>query len=142
MFEHFTERAKKVIKLAREEAGRLGHNYIGTEHLLLALIREGEGVAAIVLQNLGLDLDNLRLEVEKMVQASPSTLTLGEMPFTPRAKKVLELAVENAQALSHTYIGTEHILLGLIREGAGIAARVLEKIGITFERIRQRLIIF
>jgi len=136
MFEHFTERSKKVIKLAREEAGRLGHNYIATEHLLLGLIREGEGVAAIVLQNLGLDLDNLRLEIEKMVQSGPATLTLGEIPFTPRAKKVLELAVESAQAMSHTYIGTEHILLGLIREGEGIAARVLEKMGLTFERVR------
>ena len=139
MFEHFTERAKKVIKLAREEAGRLGHNYIATEHLLLGLIREGEGVAAIVLQNLGLDLDSLRLEIEKMVQSGPATLTLGEMPFTPRAKKVLELAIENAQAMAHTYIGTEHILLGLIREGEGIAARILEKRGLTFEKIKTEI---
>ncbi len=139
MFEHFTERAKKAVKLAREEAGRLGHAYIGTEHLLLGLVREGEGVAAIVLQNLGLELDNLRLEVEKMAQSGPATLTLGEIPFTPRAKKALELAIENAQAMSHTYIGTEHILLGLIREGEGIAARVLEKMGLTFEKIRTEI---
>ena len=136
MFEHFTERAKRVIKLAREEAGKLGHNYIGTEHLLLGLVREGEGVAAIVLQNLSLDLDSLRLEVEKMVQGGPPTLTLGEIPFTPRAKKVLELAIENAQAMAHTYIGTEHILLGLVREGEGVAARVLEKMGLTFEKVK------
>lgn len=135
MFDNFTERAKKVIKLAREEAGRLGHNYIATEHLLLGLIREGEGVAAIALQNLGLDLDTLRLEIEKMIKNGPATLTLGEVPFTPRAKKVLELAIENAQAMSHSYIGTEHILLGLIKEGEGIAARVLEKMGLNFERI-------
>ncbi|MEA3369270.1 MAG: ATP-dependent Clp protease ATP-binding subunit [Candidatus Ratteibacteria bacterium] len=139
MFEHFTERAKRVVKLAREEAGRLGHAYIGTEHLLLGLVREGEGVAAIVLQNLGLELDSLRLEIEKMVQSGSATLTLGEIPFTPRAKKVLELAIENAQAMSHTYIGTEHILLGLIREGEGIAARVLEKMGLTFEKIRTEI---
>ena len=139
MLEHFTERAKKVIKLARKEAGRLGHAYIGTEHLLLGLVREGEGVAAIVLQNLGLELDSLRLEIEKMVQSGPATLTLGEIPFAPRAKKVMELAVENAQAMSHSYIGTEHILLGLIREGEGIAARVLEKMGLTFEKIKTEI---
>ena len=139
MFEHFTERAKEVVKLAREEAGRLGHAYIGTEHLLLGLVREGEGVAAIVLQNLGLELDSLRLEIEKMAQSGSATLTLGEIPLTPRAKKVMELAIENAQAMSHTYIGTEHILLGLIREGEGIAARVLEKMGLSFEKIRTEI---
>ena len=139
MFERFTERAKRVIKLARKEAGRLGHSYIGTEHLLLGLVREGEGVAAIVLQNLGLELDSLRLEIEKTVQSGPATLTLDEIPFAPRAKRVMELAVENAQAMSHSYIGTEHILLGLIREGEGIAARVLEKMGLTFEKIRTEI---
>ena len=106
MFDRFTERARKVIALAREEAGRLGHDYIGTEHLLLGLIREGGGVAAAVLENLNVDLERIRLEVEKLVVMGGGTLTLGEVPFTPRAKKVLELSVEEAQSLSHNYIGT------------------------------------
>jgi ATP-dependent Clp protease ATP-binding subunit ClpC len=137
MFDRFTERARKVIALAREEAGRLGHDYIGTEHLLLGLIREGGGVAAAVLENLSVDLERVRLEVEKLVVIGGGTLTLGEVPFTPRAKKVLELSVEEAQSLSHNYIGTEHLLLGLIREGEGVAAKVLESLGAKLERARE-----
>ena len=116
MFSRFTERAKKVIVLAREEAGRLNHDYIGTEHILLGLGKVGGGVAAEVLDGLGLSLDRIRLEVEKMVEPGPATLSIGEVPFTPRAKKVLDLAVEEARAMRHNYIGTEHILLGLAKE--------------------------
>ena len=137
MFDRFTERARKVIALAREEAGRLGHDYIGTEHLLLGLIREGGGVAAAVLENLSVDLERVRLEVEKLVVIGGGTLTLGEVPFTPRAKKVLELSVEEAQALSHNYIGTEHLLLGLIREGEGVAAKVLENLSVKLDKARE-----
>jgi ATP-dependent Clp protease ATP-binding subunit ClpC len=137
MFDRFTERARKVIALAREEAGRLGHDYIGTEHLLLGLIREGGGVAAAVLENLTVDLERVRLEVEKLVVIGGGTLTLGEVPFTPRAKKVLELSVEEAQSLSHNYIGTEHLLLGLIREGEGVAAKVLENLGVKLDKARE-----
>jgi len=137
MFDRFTERARKVIALAREEAGRLGHDYIGTEHLLLGLIREGGGVAAAVLENLNVDLERVRLEVEKLVVMGGGTLTLGEVPFTPRAKKVLELSVEEAQNLGHNYIGTEHLLLGLIREGEGVAAKVMEGLGVKLEKARE-----
>jgi ATP-dependent Clp protease ATP-binding subunit ClpC len=137
MFDRFTERARKVIALAREEAGRLGHDYIGTEHLLLGLIREGGGVAAAVLENLNVDLERIRLEVEKLVVIGGGTLTLGEVPFTPRAKKVLELSVEEAQSLSHNYIGTEHLLLGLIREGEGVAAKVLDMLGVKLDKARE-----
>lgn len=139
MFSRFTERAKKVIILAREEAGRLNHDYIGTEHILLGLVKVGGGVAAEVLEGLGLDLEKLRFEVEKMVQSGPSTLAVGEIPFTPRAKKVLDLAVEEAQAMGHNYIGTEHLLLGLAREGEGVAAQVLENSGISFENLRDKI---
>ena len=121
MFNKFTERARKVILLAKQEAKRFNHDYIGTEHLLLGLIREGEGVAAAVLQKLGLDLETIRLEVEKLVQPGPQTQVLGDIPFTPRSKKALELSAEEARALGHNYIGTEHLLLGLIREGEGVA---------------------
>jgi ATP-dependent Clp protease ATP-binding subunit ClpC len=137
MFDRFTERARKVIALAREEAGRLGHDYIGTEHLLLGLIREGGGVAAAVLENMNVDLERVRLEVEKLVVMGGGTLTLGEVPFTPRAKKVLELSVEEAQNLGHNYIGTEHLLLGLIREGEGVAAKVMDSLGVKLDKARE-----
>ena len=140
MFSRFTERAKKVIILAREEAGRLNHDYIGTEHILLGLVKVGGGVASEVLEGLGLDLEKLRFEVEKMVQSGPSTLAVGEIPFTPRAKKVLDLAVEEAQAIGHSYIGTEHLLLGLAREGEGIAAQVIENSGISLEDLRDKIV--
>jgi len=136
VFNRFTERARKVIVLAKEEARRFNHDYIGTEHLLLGLIREGEGVAAAVLQKLGLSLESIRLEVEKLVQPGPTTQIQGDVPFTPRSKKALELAAEEARALGHNYIGTEHLLLGLIREGEGVAAAVLQKLGLSLESIR------
>ena len=126
MFNRFTERARKVIILAKEEARRFNHDYIGTEHILLGLIREGEGVAAAVLQKLDVSLENIRLEIEKLVQPGPTTQIIGDIPFTPRAKKALELAAEEARSLGHNYIGTEHLLLGLIREGEGIASQVLK----------------
>jgi ATP-dependent Clp protease ATP-binding subunit ClpC len=140
MFDKFTERAKKIINLAREEAARLGHDYIGTEHLLLGLIKEGGGVATAVLENLGLDLERIKLETEKSINMGGGTMTLGEVPFTPRAKKVLELALEEAQSLGHNYIGTEHILLGLIREGEGVASRVLERFNLKIEKAREMTI--
>src|SRR5438132_1960139 len=137
MHDKFTERVRKVIYLAREEAARLQHDYSGTEHLLLGVIREGEGIAATVLNNLGLDLDRIRQEVENRVSAAGGTMTIGEIPFTPRAKRVLELAVEEARSLGHNYVGTEHLLLGLIREGEGVAAKVLLELGVDRKRVRE-----
>ncbi|MCM8778368.1 MAG: ATP-dependent Clp protease ATP-binding subunit [Candidatus Omnitrophica bacterium] len=137
MFNRFTERARKVVLLAKEEARRFNHDYIGTEHILLGLIREGEGVAAAVLQNLGLSLESIRLEVEKIVHPGPSTVVSGDIPFTPKAKKVIELAMEEARSLGHNYIGTEHLLLGLIREGEGVAAQVLVNLGLDLTRVRR-----
>ncbi len=141
MFERFTERAKKVINpLAKEESRRLNHNFIGTEHLLLGLIREGGGVAVAVLESLGVDLESVRIEVENQTTPSSDTLTIGDPQFTPSAKKVLELAAEESQKLGHNYIGTEHLLLGLIQEGEGVAARSLENLGITYEKSRDMVI--
>ncbi|MBU1868966.1 MAG: ATP-dependent Clp protease ATP-binding subunit [Candidatus Omnitrophica bacterium] len=139
MFNRFTERARKVIILAKEEARRFNHDYIGTEHILLGLIREGEGVAAAVLQKVGLSLENIRLEVEKLVQPGPTTQIIGDIPFTPRAKKALELAAEEARSLGHNYIGTEHLLLGLIREGEGIASQVLLNLGLDLNTVRNEV---
>jgi ATP-dependent Clp protease ATP-binding subunit ClpC len=139
MFNRFTERARKVIILAKEEARRFNHDYIGTEHLLLGLIREGEGVAAAVLQKMGLNLETIRLEVEKLVQPGPTTQVLGDIPFTPRSKKALELAAEEARALGHNYIGTEHLLLGLIREGEGAASQVLMNLGLDLSKVRNEI---
>ena len=139
MFNRFTERARKVIVLAKEEAKRFNHDYIGTEHLLLGLIHEGEGVAAAVLQKLGLDLESIRIEIEKIVQPGPQTQVMGDIPFTPRSKKALELAAEEARALGHNYIGTEHLLLGLIREGEGVAYRVFLNMGVDLERVRNEV---
>jgi len=136
MQDKFTERVRKVMYLAREEAARLHHDYIGTEHLLLGILREGEGIAATVLNNLGLDLDAIRQAVESMVSASGGTMTIGEIPFTPRAKRVLELSVDEARQLGHNYVGTEHLLLGLIREGEGVAARVLLELGVDRKKVR------
>ena len=142
MFNRFTERARKVIILAKEEARRFNHDYIGTEHILLGLVREGEGVAAAVLQNMGVSLETIRLEVEKLVQPGPTTQILGDIPFTPRAKKVLELAAEEARSLGHNYIGTEHILLGLIREGEGVASQVLMNSGLDLNMVRNQVMNF
>ena len=140
MFNRFTERARKVLVLAKEEARRFSHDYIGTEHILLGLIREGDGVACAVLQNLGIDLENIRMEIEKMVAPGSSSSVMGDIPFTPRAKKALELATEEARTLGHNYIGTEHILLGLIREGEGVAYQVLFALGVDIKRARQEII--
>src|SRR5674476_481804 len=139
MFERFTDRARRVVVLAQEEARMLNHNYIGTEHILLGLIHEGEGVAAKSLENLGISLDAVREQVQEIIgqgQQAPS----GHIPFTPRAKKVLELSLREALQLGHNYIGTEHILLGLIREGEGVAAQVLVKLGADLNRVRQQVI--
>ena len=139
MFNRFTERARKVIILAKEEARRFNHDYIGTEHILLGLIREGEGVAAAVLQKMGVSLENIRLEIEKLVQPGPTTQIIGDIPFTPRAKKALELSAEEARSLGHNYIGTEHLLLGLIREGEGIAYQVLLNLGLDLNTVRNEV---
>lgn len=139
MFERFTDRARRVVVLAQEEARMLNHNYIGTEHILLGLIHEGEGVAAKALESLGISLEGVRQQVEEIIgqgQQAPS----GHIPFTPRAKKVLELSLREALQLGHNYIGTEHILLGLIREGEGVAAQVLVKLGADLNRVRQQVI--
>ena len=139
MFERFTDRARRVVVLAQEEARMLNHNYIGTEHILLGLIHEGEGVAAKGLESLGISLEGVRAQVEEIIgqgQQAPS----GHIPFTPRAKKVLELSLREALQLGHNYIGTEHILLGLIREGEGVAAQVLVKLGADLNRVRQQVI--
>ncbi len=134
-FDKFTERARRVLTLAQEEAHRFNHNYIGTEHILLGLVREGDGVAAKVLANLGVELNKVRSAVEFIIGRGDRTV-LGEIGLTPRAKKVIELAVDEARRLSHSYIGTEHLLLGLVREGEGIAAGVLESLGVNLERVR------
>ncbi len=139
MFNRFTERARKVILLAKEEAKRFNHDYIGTEHILLGLVREGEGVAAAVLASFGLSPDKIRLEVEKLVQPGPTTVVSGDLPFTPKAKKVIELAMEEARALGHNYIGTEHLLLGLIREGEGVASQVLVNLGLELGKVREEV---
>ena len=139
-FNRFTERARKVILLAKEEAKRFSHDYIGTEHILLGLIKEGEGVAAAVLTSLGLDSENIRLEVEKLVQPGPSKVMTDDIPFTPRAKKVIELAMDEARNLGHNYIGTEHLLLGLIREGDGVASQALMNLGLDLKGVRDEVL--
>jgi ATP-dependent Clp protease ATP-binding subunit ClpA len=139
MFERFSDRARRVVVLAQEEARILNHNYIGTEHILLGLIHEGQGVAAKALQSLGISLGAVRRQVEQIIgrgQQAPS----GHIPFTPRAKKVLELSLREAHELGHDFIGTEHILLGLIREGEGVAAQVLVRLGADLNRVRQQVI--
>ena len=140
MSNRFTERAQRVILIAQEEAKRLNHDYVGTEHILLGLIALGEGVAAQVLANLGVDLRRVRAEIEKIVGTGDNVMLLGEIPFTPRAKKVLELAVEEAQNMGHSHVGTEHLLLGLIREEEGVAAQVLENLGVRLDIVREEVI--
>ena len=139
MFEVFTDRARRVVVLAQEEARMLNHNYIGTEHLLLGLIHEGEGVAATALESLGISLQDVRQNVEEMIGRGQHELS-GHIPFTPRTKKVLELSLRESQQLGHDYIGTEHILLGLIREAEGVAAQVLVKMGADLNRVRQQVL--
>jgi ATP-dependent Clp protease ATP-binding subunit ClpC len=137
---NFTPRAQQVLQLARKEADRFNHNYVGTEHLLLGLIKLGQGVAVNVLQKMGLDLETVRMEVEKQVGSGPETKIVGNIPYTPRVKKVLALAGKEAKALNHSYVGTEHILLGLLREGEGVAARVLKSLEIDIERTRNEIL--
>ena len=139
MFERFTEKAIKVIMLAQEEARRLGHNFVGTEQILLGLIGEGTGVAAKVLKSMGVNLKDSRVEVEKIIGRGSGFVAV-EIPFTPRAKRVLELSLEEARQLGHNYIGTEHLLLGLIREGEGVAARVLENLGVDLTKVRTQVV--
>jgi excisionase family DNA binding protein len=139
-FNRFTERARKVMSLAQEEAQRFNHNYIGAEHLLLGLVREGDGVAAKVLNNLGVSLDRVRSAVEFIIGRG-DRVVLGEIGLTPRAKKVIELAVDVARRLGHHYIGTEHLLLGIIREGEGIAVGVIESLGVNLEKVRSQTIL-
>ena len=140
MYERFTDRARKVMQLANQEAQRFNHEYIGTEHILLGLVKEGSGVAANVLKNLEVDLRKIRLEVEKIVQSGPDMVTMGKLPQTPRAKKVIEYAMEEARNLNHNYVGTEHLLLGLIREQEGVAAQVLMNLGLKLEDVREEVL--
>jgi len=140
MYERFTDRARKVMQLANQEAQRFNHEYIGTEHVLLGLIKEGSGVAANVLKNLDVDLRKIRLEVEKLVQSGPDMVTMGKLPQTPRAKKVIEYSMEEARHLNHNYVGTEHILLGLLREQEGVAAQVLMNLGLKLEEVREEVL--
>jgi len=142
MFDRFTDRARKVMSFARQEAERFNHDYIGTEHVLLGLVKEGSGVAANVLENLDVDLEKVRLEVEKLVKPAPDVVTMGQLPFTPRAKKVLEFAIDEARALDHNYVGTEHLLLGLLREQEGLAAQVLMNLGLKLEDVRNEVMEF
>ena len=137
---NFTPRAQQVLALARKEADRFHHNYVGTEHLLLGLINLGQGVAVNVLQKMGLDLQTVRAAVEKQVGTGPESKPSGNIPYTPRVKKVLALAGKEAKALNHSYVGTEHILLGLLREGEGVAARVLKSLDVDIERCRNEIL--
>ncbi len=140
MFERFTDRARKVMALANQEAQRFNHEYIGTEHILLGLVKEGSGVGANVLKNLDIDLRKVRLEVEKLVKSGPEMVTVGKLPQTPRAKKVIEYAIEEARNLNHNYVGTEHLLLGLLREQDGVAAQVLMNLGVKLEEVREEVL--
>ncbi|MBN2374966.1 MAG: ATP-dependent Clp protease ATP-binding subunit [Sedimentisphaerales bacterium] len=140
MFERFTDRARKVMALANQEAQRFNHEYIGTEHILLGLVKEGSGVGANVLKNLDVDLRKVRLEVEKLVKSGPDMVTMGKLPQTPRAKKVIEYAIEEARSLNHNYVGTEHLLLGLLREQDGVAAQVLMNLGLKLEEVREEVL--
>ncbi len=140
MYEKFTDRARKVLNLARQEAQRFNHSYIGTEHLLLGLVKEGSGVAASVLEGMDVDLRRVRTEIEKMVQPGPDTAQAGSPPLTPRTKKVLDYAMEEAQQLGHSYLGTEHLLLGLLRETEGVAAKILMNLGLRLEDVREKVL--
>src|SRR5437870_13632574 len=140
MIERFTDRARKVMALANQEAQRFNHEYIGTEHILLGLVKEGSGVGANVLKNLDVDLRKVRLEVEKLVKSGPEMVTMGKLPQTPRAKRVIEYAIEEARNLNHNYVGTEHLLLGLLREQDGVAAQVLMNLGLKLEDVREEVL--
>src|SRR5438093_356367 len=140
MYERFTDRARKVMQLANQEAQRFNHEYIGTEHILLGLVKEGSGGAANVLKNLDIDLRKIRLEVEKIVQAGPDMVTVDQVPQTARAKKVIEYSIYEARSLNHNYVGTEHLLLGLLREQEGVAAQVLMNLGLKLEDVREEVL--
>src|ERR1700755_3393870 len=142
MYERFTDRARKVMQLANQEAQRFNHEYIGTEHILLGLVKEGSGVAANVLKNLDIDLRKIRLEVEKIVQHGPGgeQVVMGRLPHTPRAKKVIEYSIEEARNLNHNYVGTEQLLLGVLREQEGVAAQVLMNLGLKLEDVREEVL--
>jgi ATP-dependent Clp protease ATP-binding subunit ClpC len=140
MYERFTDRARKVMKLANDEASRFHHEYLGTEHILLGLVKEGSGVAAAVLKNLDADLARIRVEVEALVQRGPDIVTKTELPQTPRAKKVIEYAMEEARGLNHNYVGSEHLLLGLLREEESVAAQVLMNLGLKLEEVRAEVL--
>ena len=140
MFERFTDRARKIIALANQEAQRFNSQYIGTEHILLGMLKEGSGVAASALKSMEIDLRKVRLETEKLVKCGPDIVTMGKLPQTPRSKKVIEFAVEEARNLHHDYVGSEHILLGLLRESDGIAAQILMNLGIKSEDVRKAVL--
>jgi ATP-dependent Clp protease ATP-binding subunit ClpA len=140
MYERFTDRARKSLALANQEAQRFNHEYIGTEHILLGIAKEGGGVAANVLKNLDVDLRKVRLEVEKLVKTGPDMVTIGRLPQTPRAKLVIEYAIKEARELNHNYVGTEHLLLGLLREHDGVAAQVLMNLGLKLEEVREEVL--
>lgn len=142
MYEQFTDRARKVMQLANQEAQRFNHEYIGTEHVLLGLIKEPSGVAGRVLESLKADLGKVRIEVEKLVTPGPEMVTMGKLPLTPRTKKVINYATDEARGLGHNYVGTEHLLLGLVREEEGIAAQVLATLGIDAEVVRKEVAAF
>jgi len=140
MYERFTERVRKVMQLANREAQRFNHEYIDTEHILLGVVKEGSGIAATVLGNLGVDLRKIRLEVEKQLESSPEMVTMGKLPQTPRAKRVIEYSMEEARNLNHAHVGTEHILLGLLREQEGKAAQVLMNLGLEIEAVQKEVL--
>src|SRR5207244_97384 len=142
MYERFTDRARKVMLLAKQETQRFNHEYIGTEHILLGLVKEGSGVAANVLKNLDIDLRKIRLEIEKIVQHGPGgeQVVMGRLPHTPRAKKIIEYAIEEARLLRHNYVGTEHLLLGLLREEESVASEVLRSLGLKLEDVREEVL--
>src|SRR6476619_7502578 len=137
---NFTPRAQQVLALARKEADRFNHNFVGTEHLLLGLIKLGQGVAVNVLKKMGLDLQTVRMEVERLVGSGPDQKMIGDIPYTPRVKKAQSLAIAEAKGLNHAHVGTEHILLGLLREGDGVAARVLKNLNVDIEQTRQEIL--
>jgi ATP-dependent Clp protease ATP-binding subunit ClpA len=140
MYERFTDRARKTLQLANQEAQRVNHEYVGTEHILIGLIKEGSGVAANVLNNLGISLAKVRERVEAIVQPGPDHVTMGKLPQTPRARRAIEFAIEEARDLNHNYIGTEHLLLGLLREDEGLAGRVLVEVGLELGVVRQEIL--
>jgi ATP-dependent Clp protease ATP-binding subunit ClpA len=140
MYQRFTDRARKVMQLTSQEAQRFNHESIGPEHILLGLVKEGSGVAATVLKNLDIDLRKVRDEIEKIIQAGPDRVTMGKLPRTPRAKKVIEYSIDEAWNFNHNYVGTEHLLLGLLREQEGVAAQVLMNLGLKLEDVREEIL--